>query len=231
MLKKMSKKAKLIWGGAILIVLIGIIGNLAGGGTEKNNDDQAAAKTVATTAPAAFVLPDYTGKTLDVAMAEMTAHGVTAKSVDTVDGKTVFSPKNWTIESHSPSAGTSVAKGETVTFNVSKPGAAEAKATAEAEASKAAAEKAKTPTETSLGLDWSTASVACDHVGEDQFKYGFKAHWMVGEIAKRIESDEWFLKVEADITNAFGAKAKGVTIECRVGGTEEAPVVTEFNAY
>jgi len=229
MLKKMSKKAKLIWGAVALLVVIGIIGNISGGG-KGQPADQAAVKAPAVT-EAAFVLPDYTGKTLDVAAKDLTDHGIVLESVNTVDGKLVLALSNWQIESHQPAAGASVAKGETVTFNVSKPGAAEAKASAEAAAAKAAAEKAKTPTETSLGLDSSTASVACDHVGEDQFRYGFKAHWLLGSIAKRIEDDQWFLKATADVTNEYGAKAKGLTIECRVGGTEDAPVVTEFNAY
>jgi len=228
MLKNMSKKAKLIWGAVILVLVIGTIGNIAGGGNDQPAD-QAGSKTVAKapTEDAAFVLPDYTGKTLDIAAKDMADHGVVVKSVNTVDGKLVLALSNWQIESHTPAAGASVAKGGTVTFNVSKPGAAEAKASAEAAAPKEAAK----PTKTSTGLEATYAISACESYAKDQFPYGVKMHWIVGKLAEEIKDDQWFLKVESDVTNAFNAKEKGVNVECFVSGTNDAPVVTEFNAY
>ena len=46
-------------------------------------------------------------------------------------------------------------------------------------------------------------------------------------------SDEntWFYKATADVTNAFGAKQKGLTYECSVTGTTDAPQVVDFNVY
>jgi hypothetical protein len=41
----------------------------------------------------------------------------------------------------------------------------------------------------------------------------------VGRRATRIENDKWFLKVEADVTNAYNAEA-AVNVECVVGGTD-----------
>jgi PASTA domain len=121
---------------------------------------------------------------------------------------------NWTIASQSPAAGTQVKAGETVTFKVNKPG--------ETAAAPPAAEKT-----TSRGLTATVAQAACDMYGGSQFRYGFKPHWIVGKLAERIENDKRFLKVEADVTNAYNAVAQ-VNVECTVGGTDQAPVVESF---
>jgi hypothetical protein len=84
---------------------------------------------------------------------------------------------------------------------------------------------------TSGGLTATTAQVACDNYANQQFPYGYRPHWIVGVLAEEIQNDRWFLKVEADITDEYGAKAKGVNVECFVSGTAGAPVVDEFNAY
>lgn len=196
-----------------------------------------------------FTLPNYAGKTLDIATAEMKANGITVKSVDTVDDKTVLSPKNWVIGTHDPAAGAIVTKGATVTFMVSKPGAAEAKAETEkaaaaatAEVKKAAveatanseiavAEAAAPPKATTLGLEALEAQTACTKYAKEQFPFGVKMHWVLGQLAEEIQGDQWFLKVEATVTNAYGAKEKGVNVECLVAGTNEVAIVTAFNAY
>lgn len=232
MLKRMSKKAKTIWAIVIAVVVIGAIGSAIGGGSD--GKDAASAPTTM----AGFVLPDYTGKSLKIAVDELTAAGIKYKATDTVNGKTVIDPANWDIESHGPAAGAAVAEGATVSFNVSKPGAAEAKASkdaakvaADAKASEEAAKKALEPTETSTGLEALYAQSACETYAKDTFPFGVKMHWVVGKLAERIENDQWFLKVEATVTNAYGAKEKGVNVECFVGGTNDKPVVNEFNAY
>lgn len=196
-----------------------------------------------------FTLPDYAGKTLDIAMTDMKANDITAKSVDTVDDKSVLSPKNWVIETHEPAAGTIVAKGGTVTFKVSKPGAAEAKkeadkastaakaegekaaAAAKVDAEKSAAEAAAKPTATSTGLEVAEARTACEAYAKEQFPFGVKMHWIIGRLAEEIQEDQWFLKVEATVTNAYGAKEKGVNVECLVAGTKDVGIVSAFNAY
>ena len=128
MKKKMAKRAKLLCGGIILVVLMGLLGAC---GTGEDIDE---ASSTGTAASNGFTLPNFAGKSLELAVEAMKAHGIETTFVDTVDGKTILSPKNWTVESHDPASGALVAEGETVVFQVFKEGAAEAKASAEASA-------------------------------------------------------------------------------------------------
>lgn len=247
MLNNVGKKIKLMCGAAVMVGLLSTMS--ACDGSQSNTD---AGQSAAAVEAGSFTLPDYTGKTLDVAVAELKAKDIKVESVDIVDGKTVLSPKNWEIEGHKPAAGVVVKKGSTVTFNVSKPGAAEAKAKAAAQATadavasaKVSADAAKVaaseaaqasqmataPAKTSLGLEANAAQTACTLYAKSQFPYGVKMHWILGRLAEEIKDDQWFLKVESDVTNAYGVKAKGANIECYVSGTNEVPLVTEFNAY
>lgn len=223
--------------------------SLSACGTDVAESSSESVPSAAAIVTEGFTLPDYAGKTLDIAITDMQANGITAESVDTVDDKTVLSPKNWVIETHEPVAGAIVAKGGTVTFNVSKPGAAEAKeeadkasaaakaedekaaTAAKADAEKAAAEAAAKPTATSTGLEVSEARTACEAYAKEQFPFGVKMHWIVGRLAEEIQEDQWFLKVEATVTNAYGAKEKGVNVECLVAGTKDLGIVSAFNAY
>lgn len=83
---------------------------------------------------------------------------------------------------------------------------------------------------TSSGLTASPAQAACNRRGGDEFPFGFRGHWIVGKLAEEIVDDRWFLKVEATVTNQFGAKRR-VNVECFVGGRDDAPVVETFLAY
>jgi Domain of unknown function (DUF4177) len=83
---------------------------------------------------------------------------------------------------------------------------------------------------TASGLEWSTASIACDHYAEAASPYGYDPHWIMGVIAKRIEGDAWFLKVTADVTNEYGTEREAV-VECTVSGTEDSPSVDYFDLY
>lgn len=75
--------------------------------------------------------------------------------------------------------------------------------------------------------------IACRNYGKQQYPYGFKLHSLVGVLQEPTPIDEntWFYKATADITNAFGAKAKDQTMECKVTGTKENPQIVEFNVY
>lgn len=236
------KRSYIAVAAAIALSLSACGSDVAGSSTES-------ASSAAVIVAEGFTLPDYAGKTLDIAMTDMKANGITVKSVDTVDDKTVLSPKNWVIETHEPAAGAIVDKGGTVTFKVSKPGAAEAKeeadkasaaakaedekaaTAAKADAEKAATEAAAKPTATSTGLEVSEARTACEAYAKEQFPFGVKMHWIVGRLAEEIQEDQWFLKVEATVTNVYGAKEKGVNVECLVAGTKDFGIVSAFNAY
>ncbi|WP_354261367.1 NINE protein [Arthrobacter sp. OAP107] len=177
-----------------------------------------------------LTLPDYKGKTLDVAVDELTEAGVIYEANDAVNGKVVILPKNWTIDSYTPAAGTEVRAGDKVTFQVHKPQKVSTPAAAPATSTPAADPTSEAEEATSTGLQAVSAQVACDMYGKNEFRYGYKPHWIVGRLATRIENDKWFLKVEADVTNAYNAEA-AVNIECVVGGTDDLPVVESFISY
>lgn len=77
---------------------------------------------------------------------------------------------------------------------------------------------------TSTGLTESTAWLACVQQGDAVFRYGWDPHSVMGWITREIVDDRWFFKLEADVTNQFGAEASGV-VECLVSGSEAHPVV------
>jgi len=83
---------------------------------------------------------------------------------------------------------------------------------------------------TPSGVQVYDARDLCDTYAQTQFPYGYKAHWITGNLAERIEEDTVFLKVQATITNQYKAK-RDANVECRVGGTAANPQLVEFNAY
>ncbi|CAM5423547.1 hypothetical protein LSHI6S_02562 [Leifsonia shinshuensis] len=127
----------------------------------------------------------------------------------------MIAASNWTVVSTDPAAGATLPAGGTVTVNVTKP---------------TAAPTAVEQTATSAGLTGTYAQAACDTYGKTQFPYGFKAAWIAGKLADRIENDQWFFKVTAKVTNEYGAQ-RAATIECTISGTNDAPEVVSFLAY
>ena len=119
--------------------------------------------------------------------------------------------------------------GETINLTVTKKDAAEsaAKSADAEEIEKAPAEKEAA---LSTGLTITYAMAACNERGDQEFRYGYKPHWVLGLLAERIQDDQWFLKVEADVTNASNATAL-MNVECYVAGTNESPTVVNFLAY
>lgn len=65
------------------------------------------------------------------------------------------------------------------------------------------------------------------------YPYGFKTHDIMGVIQDFTpkNADTWFYKATVDVTNEYGATAKGLTYECSVTGTTASPQVIEFNVY
>lgn len=136
---------------------------------------------------------------------------------------TVLIASNWNTTGQDPAPGEEVDTGSTVTVTVEKK--AERTATAAPTEAADAADDV-----TTSGLDVYTAQRACDAQANAQFPYGYDPHWILGKLAEENRGDSWFLKVEADITNAYDAE-RAANVECVVGGTKEAPQVTELNAY
>ncbi len=63
--------------------------------------------------------------------------------------------------------------------------------------------------------------------------YGFKLHSIIGVISTEyVDSNTWHLKAYCDVTNAFGAKAKGLTCDDVVTLTGESSAkCTSFDVY
>jgi PASTA domain len=160
-------------------------------------------------------VPDVTGMPGDQARDQLTAAGFTVE-LTAADGSSVWKASNWSVDSQAPAAGAELEAGATVMLTVSKPAAVEVPAAA--------------VLATSTGLTGTYAQAACDWYGEQQFPYGFKGHWILGKLAEEIQNDQWFFKIEATVTNEYKAK-RDYNVECFVTGTNDAPVVTTFNAY
>lgn len=203
--KKALVIAGIVVAALVLISIVGAIGSRAG---------SEASKPTATASPvsAMVTVPNVIGLTGDVARDALTAAGFVVKFDGGEDAVVLAS--NWTVGAQSPNAGAGAEEGSTITLTVSKP----APAAPEADVT------------TSQGLESTYARSACDIYGDAQYPYGFKAHWLVGNLGETLQDDQWFLKVTATVKNEYNAK-RDVVIECYVSGTNDAPQVTDFLAY
>ena len=84
--------------------------------------------------------------------------------------------------------------------------------------------------ETSTGLTEISAWLACRSYGDSIFRYGWDPHNVFGMITHQVVNDHWFFKLEADVTNEYGAEA-AVVVECTVSGTDARPAVDSFILY
>jgi len=134
----------------------------------------------------------------------------------------VILESNWKVSKQSVKAGKKVKEGKKITLTVKKKTATSSPT--------ATASPTADPAMTTAGLDSAHALTACDRYGDQQFPYGWKGHVFLGVLASENQGDHYFVKFEADVTNAYNATASG-TAECTVGGSNDAPVVTEFNVY
>jgi hypothetical protein len=146
----------------------------------------------------------------------------------------VFIRSNWTVDAQTPEAGSPLEEGETITLSVSKhvdepePEPTSAAPTIAPETAPAPAPAPAADT-TSGGLSVGWAVTACDQYGSDTYVYGWDGDWLI-DGTRQLVDDRWFLKAGADITNAYGAERRA-TVECRVGGSDDAPVVEYFLDY
>lgn len=155
------------------------------------------------------------------ASAKLSANGwlSTDYVVKTDDGKMALSGKNWTVTAVSDDSKPIISlKHDTSTPQPSS------SSTEPADPRKSALEQK---------LSTSAALSACRQYGKQQYPYGFKTHDITGVIQDFTPKDDntWFYKATADVTNQYGAKAKGLNYECTVTGTTAAPQVIEFNVY
>jgi len=80
-------------------------------------------------------------------------------------------------------------------------------------------------------LEPNSAWEAVEAYGVTQYPYGFKLHWIMGQLAEEAKDENtWFLKATVTITNEYGAELETVC-EADVTGTTENPEVTNFYIY
>ncbi len=79
-------------------------------------------------------------------------------------------------------------------------------------------------------LDRDTAIEAAKTYGKAAYPYGFRVK--IGSTTTSVRDENtWFVKGSCNVTNEYGAKAKDLTFECKVTGTNESPTVNEFMVY
>lgn len=79
-------------------------------------------------------------------------------------------------------------------------------------------------------LDKFAARTAFEKYGKSEFPYGFECAWTLGLINEEQRSDgSWFFKVDAKITNQYGATKSSVA-EGVVSGATANPTVKDFYA-
>lgn len=94
--------------------------------------------------------------------------------------------------------------------------------------------QATTASATSGGVDYGVAATTCDSaLDQSAATSGFK--WdgdpIIGMMGgEATGSDTYFAKYTGKLKNAAGGKIH-VTVECEVGGTENAPVIVKVNVY
>lgn len=175
-------------------------------------------------------VPDVVGMTVSDAQAALLKEGYTG-TVKDENGK-LSVDSTLTVLSQDPAAGADLEPYSGTPIKLTVPATATPTPTP-AETETPESEPAETGQATTGGLkDDGTGWTACDQRGEQEFPYGFDAHWVLGLIASEYlpDSDEWYYKVEADVTNEYGAE-QTVNVECYVTGTEDAPVVNDFICY
>jgi hypothetical protein len=187
----------------------------------------------ATTAQAAdgVKMPNVVGLSAKTVRDLLTEEGFTVKLKPKANGPVIMA-SHWKVTKQSVKAGEIVEAGDKITLTVKL----KKKYAPTPESSAATATAVPTPSTetdpdaTSAGLDGAHAAVACDRYGDQQYPYGWKGHIFLGKIASEPQGDHYFVKFEADVTNAFNATAQA-TVDCTVAGSNESPQVTNFDVY
>lgn len=218
--KKPWYKRPWVW---IVVAVVLILGLAFGQGGSKEASAPASSKSnqsaISQPSKETFDMQTLVGKKWDEASKTLADHHWTATdyTVQTDDGKTPILGGNWTVTAVSSDAKPVISlKHDTSTPQPSSTQPAD-------------------PRESALEQKLSTSAAlsACKQYGKQQYPYGFKTHDITGVIQDFTPKDDntWFYKATADVTNQYGAKAKGLNYECTVTGTTAAPQVIEFNVY
>lgn len=79
----------------------------------------------------------------------------------------------------------------------------------------------------SAGYAWTAAA----DYGKAEYPYGFKLHYMAGQLAQEaVDEDTWYLKATCTVTNEYNA-TREMECEAKVTGTDSNPEVIEFDVH
>lgn len=189
--------------------------------------DPTAPVTPAVTEPAVAAAPDVIGQGLKEARNALEAAGFTVVAIDSLEDRSILMESNWVVTDQATD-------GDTVNLGAKKSTDGQPDVVVPEPVAEATTEPAAEPTAASVdgtpsGMTFGMATVVCDRAGDANFTYGFDASWTWGG-THVVEGDTMFLKAEVDIENAFGNESEA-TVECRVSGTEAAPVLDSFEVY
>ncbi len=170
-------------------------------------------------------MPNVVGLSAKTVRAFLSEEGFVVKLKPKANGPVIMA-SHWKVTKQSVKVGEIVEAGDNITLTVKlmkkyAPTTSSPVATPTKEAA---------PDVTSAGLDAGHAGTACDQYGAAMYPYGWQGHLILGRIASEAQGDHYFWKFEAEVTNAYNAKA-AVTVDCTVGGSNDAPQVTGFNVY
>jgi hypothetical protein len=176
-------------------------------------------------------MPNVVGISAKTVRNLLTEEGFVVKLKPKANGPVIM-PSHWKVTKQSVKPGEEIKPGDKIklTVKLKKKYAPKTKSPQTRQSSVATPSAEAAPDATSAGLDGAHAAVACDRYGDQQYPYGWKGHIFLGVIASEAQGDHYFFKFQADVTNAFDAEAS-VTVDCTVGGSNDAPQVTSFDVY
>lgn len=186
-------------------------------------------------------MPDVIGKSLDVALSDVERAGF-GDEVEVLGGGIfgVLDESNWTVCSQEPDNGTEVSSAPRLTVDrtCDTEDAPEPAQGAEESSSEATVEPTATPTVAPEPVETAPAELTefaatyfLSKAWEDKFIYGGKVHYLMDlRNAERYDDGTYFLKIGATVKNSSGTEY-GATIEGKVGGTDDNPVILESTLY
>lgn len=170
---------------------------------------------------AALEAPDTVGMALDEAREALDGFEITETDASGAN-RTVWEPANWFAVAQT-------GENAAITLEIeNERDAAEAERAAERE--QAAAEEAAAVE--AIGIDAFDAKRACQDAADETFIYGGKLHTVMGVIAETplVDDGQWFIKVEATVTNEYGVDMDA-EVECYVSGDGGLAEVQDFIVY
>lgn len=183
----------------------------------------------------AATMPDFVGKSLDVAISDVERAGINDE-VEVLGGGMfgVLDESNWMVCSQEPENGADVSSAPRLTVDRTCASAGvpseqpSEEPAPEPEESKPESESESEPEAAKLDDVYAAQYLA--FAWEDRMIYGGTVHWIADRITTANDDGTYTFKIGATLKNAHGTKYHG-TIEGDVGGTNDAPVIIDSIMY